>query len=1003
MPSFLRQLLSVLVALGAALVTLPVQSQYTSDIDIYGTPPTSQDAPNVLFVLDNTANWSSAFTSEIAALVASFNGLSNNQFRVGIMMFTESGGGNSGPDGGYVRSSIRLLDSTYRPVAANLLNSLNVNSDKSNGGKTGLTMAEAYYYFSGKAPMSGSNKVKTDYTGNVFGTTQSQAVYGLPGNALGSIGGSPYISPVVSSCARNYIIYISNGAVQENSADTSSASSALTAAYTALGMTRPADITGLSPNGSQSNVADEWARFMKASPQAISTYTVDVNPSSTGQGSGWSALLKSIAGQSGGEYFAVNSSTGGAEISSAIAQIFNHIQAVNSVFSSASLPVSVNARGTYLNQVFMGMFRPNGDNHPRWRGNLKQFQFGYDPATDTLSLVDAAGSPAVSGATGFISPTAKSFWTHTSTFWINQMLGTPATGSDAPDGEVVEKGGIAQGIRDAYGASQTARKIYTCIGCAANTNLATSAATQFVTSTSALTTSLLSVTTTSARDNLINWVRGADNAGDESGPGGTVTVRPSVHGDVLHSRPAVINYGTATGVVVFYGANDGLLRAVNGNQTGAFAGQELWGFLPEEHLGKLARQRSNQPDIRLSVTAMPATVTAASPSPKDYFADGPIGVYQKIATGGVTERVIVYSAMRRGGRVLYALDVTDPQQPVFLWKRTSADLPVLGQTWSEPKVARLRGNANPVIIMGAGYDNLAEDAPTPGTTAMGNAVLVLDAFSGVTIKQFATDRSVPADVALVDSDYDGYVDRAYAVDTGGNVYRVEFETATTSTVANWSIYKLASLTGAGTRKFFYPPDVVLSKNFSALLVGSGDREKPLAGASSDAFFTVYDTRTAKGTPTGGFTPITPRSLGQVGTAQDKTAGCFIPMSTAGEKIVNAPVTVGGVTYFSTNAPSPSTPGSCSANLGVAKVYSAPLFCQVAASQALIGGGLAPSPVTGVVTVNYTIPGTNQSASKLVPFIIGAPNSKQSGIEGSKVTPTIAPTRKRRYWYLENSR
>ena len=28
-------------------------------------------------------------------------------------------------------------------------------------------------------------------------------------------------------------------------------------------------------------------------------------------------------------------------------QIFNQIQAVNSVFSSASLPVSVNARGTY--------------------------------------------------------------------------------------------------------------------------------------------------------------------------------------------------------------------------------------------------------------------------------------------------------------------------------------------------------------------------------------------------------------------------------------------------------------------------------------------------------------------------------------------------------------------------------------------------------------------------------------------------------------------------------
>ena len=68
---------------------------------------------------------------------------------------------------------------------------------------------------------------------------------------------------------------------------------------------------------------------------------------------------------------------------------------------SASLPVSVNARGTFLNQIFMGMFRPDGDALPRWRGNLKQYQFGYDPTTDSLFLSDKNGNPAISGA---ISP-----------------------------------------------------------------------------------------------------------------------------------------------------------------------------------------------------------------------------------------------------------------------------------------------------------------------------------------------------------------------------------------------------------------------------------------------------------------------------------------------------------------------------------------------------------------------------------------------------------------------
>jgi len=77
----------------------------------------------------------------------------------------------------------------------------------------------------------------------------------------------------------------------------------------------------------------------------------------------------------------------------------------------------------------MGMFRPDADSKPCWRGNLKQYKFNYDPATDSLFLSDA-GTPAksaISGTTGFISPTATSFWSSPSTFWKNQLFGTPAT------------------------------------------------------------------------------------------------------------------------------------------------------------------------------------------------------------------------------------------------------------------------------------------------------------------------------------------------------------------------------------------------------------------------------------------------------------------------------------------------------------------------------------------------------------------------------------------------
>lgn len=995
-------------AILSLLVAAPAYAQYSSDIDVYSGSPASTVPPNILFVVDNTANWNSAFTNEIAALVNTFNSLPANKFRVGLMMFTETGSGNSGNDGAYMRSAVRLLDTNYQTKLAALLNSLSSNGDKSNGGKAGVTMAEAYYYFAGKAPYAGNDKAKTDYAGNTTGTTASNAIYAIAGNALASKSGSPYVSPVVDDCQRNYIIYISNGAVQDNASDTSTASNQLSAAYTALTMTRPSDIT-LFPSGSQDGVADEWARFMKKTPQNISTFTLDVDKVTTGQGPGWSAMLKSMAVNSGGEYFSVSSGGTGTEILDALAKILNQIQAVNSVFSSASLPVSVNARGTYLNQIFMGMFRPDGTGLPRWRGNLKQYKFGYEAATDTLFLSDKNDNAAVSGTTGFISPSAVSYWTSSSTFWTNQQMGTPPSSSDSPDGEVVEKGGAAQQIRTAYATSQATRNVFTCISCAANTSLGSSVATQFKDTNTAITTATLGVASAD-RTNLINWVRGTDNNSptDETGPGGTTTIRPSVHGDVLHSRPAVVNYGGTTGVVVFYGSNDGTLRAVNGNQTGTGAGQELWSFIPEEHFSKLNRLRTNSPEVRLSTTVVGATTTASTPTPRDYFVDGPIGVYQKVLTDGTNDKVYLYVGMRRGGRVLYALDVTNPSAPKFLWKKTQSDISLLGQTWSEPKVAKIQGNANPVIIMGAGYDATAEDVTPQGTTTMGNAVLVLDAFTGTVLKTFSTDRSVPSDVSLIDSDFDGYVDRVYAVDVGGNVYRIDLEKTTGSTtssiVGDWGMYKLAALSGTGTRKFFYPPDVVITPTFSAVMVGSGDREKPLATTSTDAFFTIRDTRLPKGTPTTAFTAITAADLGTVGSTESVAAGCQIPMSTSGEKIVNAPVSVGGITYFSTNMPKPTstTSTSCSANLGIAKVYSAPLFCRAATSQVLVGGGLPPSPVTGTVTVSYVSP-TGQTVTKQVPFIIGAPNTKGSGIEGSKVTPIITPIRKRRYWFLENTR
>ena len=1013
MSQSINQKITGFVLLVLSVMAGPSHAQYTSDIDIYSSA-SGGAAPNVLLVLDSSANWNAALKEEcfykdngqvttvkpskgltkggieqcalynvIDALPIGKNDTPN--FNIGLMVFNAT----NVDTGARVIKSFTPLNALGKTALKALVKDLDKNQSPAPTSYA-LAMHEAYRYFTEDTPYSGQRAGTLPYDPLAF----IRSKYALPGG---------------SSCSASYLILIANGPPQNDQMPNDKVKLLLAGLG---GATTPITYpSGTVDAKDAANWTDEYARFLlgqqdagRGVPARITTYTIAVTGASSDKAT-YPAIFNGIAKAGGGDFYEANNVS---KLTLALGDIFNQLQAVNSVFSSASLPVSVNARGTYLNQIFMGMFRPDADARPRWRGNLKQYKFDYDPITDTLFLSDAStpSKSAISASTGFLSPTATSFWTSPSTFWSNQLLGTPASVSDAPDGEVVEKGGVAQRIRSAYSTSQDARNVFTCIACTNKTDLSSQ---QFNTANTTITAADLGLpggSSATERNSLINWVRGSDNAGDENGPGGNVTIRPSVHGDVLHSRPVAVNYGGTTGVVVFYGSNDGTLRAVNGNNdltVGTNSGKEMWSFIPQEHFLKFNRLRVNIPEVRLSTTSSNSTAV-----PKDYFVDGPIGIYQQVLSSGINSKIYIYVAMRRGGRLLYALDVTDPINPKFLWKKTQTDIPVLGQTWSEPKVAKIRGNSNPVIIMGAGYDATAEDAATPGSTTMGNKVLIMDAFDGRILKTFATDRSVPSDVTLVDTDSDGYVDRVYAVDVGGNIYRIDLEKTadsnTTSALVDWSIYKLASVSDGRNRKFFYPPDIVITPNFTAVLVGSGDREKPLVTSSSDAFFTIYDARIGKGAPSATFSPITWANLGTVGSSEDQAAGCKIPMSINGEKIVNAPTSIAGITYFSTNQPMVSSTSCAANNLGIAKVYSAPLFCQTATTQLLKGGGLPPSPTTGIVTVSYPSPlDASITLTKQMPFIISASNTKGSGIEGRKVSPLIVPVRKRRYWFMENTR
>ncbi len=314
-----------------------------------------------------------------------------------------------------------------------------------------------------------------------------------------------YRSPGVG-CARNHIIYLANGSPADNN---NKCAGAVAAARTRTPRESAFRSPKMSSNTDEANWVDEFAAFFNGvadldgiieGAQNITTHTIAVTGASSD--GNFPNFIRWIARQGGGLYQEAQNSD---QIIVAITKILNQIRASNSVFSSASLPVSANTQGTYLNQVYIGMFRPDGNALPRWVGNLKQYQFLYDAQTDSLQLADANKFPAVSSTTGFIDSTRRASGLIRSSFWINVEAASSGkyARSDMPDGEKVEKGGVAQLLRESYLSSASARRIYTCDGysCGSDVDLASAGNSyRFSTANSSLTPSMFGFSSSDTTD-----------------------------------------------------------------------------------------------------------------------------------------------------------------------------------------------------------------------------------------------------------------------------------------------------------------------------------------------------------------------------------------------------------------------------------------------------------------------------------------------------------------------
>lgn len=594
--------------------------------------------------------------------------------------------------------------------------------------------------------------------------------------------------------------------------------------------------------------------------QSVTTYVIDVY--NARQNTEETALFMSMAQQGGGRYFAARSQ---AAILSALKQIVSEIQSVNTAFAAASIPLSTTNRSQNLNEVYIGVFRPSLE--PRWFGNLKKFKIAK--INGVLDLVDSVGTTALNSQTGFLNDCAVSYWTTDSGNWWDQVkigatslldntlinpvprsscVAMPAANtdpwSDLPDGQSVEKGAVASVIRRGNNPPTTV----TAPTWTVNRNIWTRSGASLV---------ALDATNAGSTD-LYNYIRGVDINVDgshvEEKSRATAianAVRPSVHGDVVHSRPLAVNYGT-NDTVIYYGANDGMWRAVDG-----LTGKEKWAFIPSEFLDttKQTRLMQNAPYV-----AFGAAPVAAS-TPKNYLFDGSAGLYQALNN----TKVWLYPTQRRGGRMVHALDVTDSATPTLKWHHGCPNLgnntgctssgttsfDDIGQTWSVPVVTKIRGYSatKPVVVFGGGYDACEDTVPatnpptwtTTCASAKGRAVYVLDAEDGTVVKKFTLSglRGVTAGVSFIDVDNDGYSDYGYVADLGGAIYRLSFigspAAPTPLAKADWTIKKVAYTNGS--RKFMFSPAVTYGGKVTVsgtdvysvyLALGSGDRERPLA-------------------------------------------------------------------------------------------------------------------------------------------------------------------------------
>lgn len=745
---------------------------------------------------------------------------------------------------------------------------------------------------------------------------------------------SRYKSPITSTCQKNHIVLLTDGF--ENAIDNFNASSSRKALYNMSGSCKRGGSGGSDPlclAQIASYLNNEDVSVDIPDNQNIVTHTIGFALKNDDGVIDDDQFLQATATAGGGGYYPSNDYD---ELVEAFKEIINTVSKTSTTFASPAVSVNAFNRTTNRDDLYFTLFKPG--NGPRWAGNFKRFKLVFD-SQGVPSIVDINGAPAIDPQTGFFTETSRSYWSATA------------------DGFDTELGGTASNLFTASTLTAS-RKIYSNL--TTSTNL-TAAGNRVEEDNAEITNVMLGVSSDAEKRNLLMWARGIDvddsygsfNANGEAiGDGSNTDARTSM-AEPLHSQPALVEYGDGNTeeprIVAYVATNNGYLHAFD---TRSDAGTEIFAFIPKELM----------PNLRVAYTNNAA-------NNKMYGLDGNVTSYIKdVNQNGEIEsgdQVIIYVGMRRGGQNYYALDVTNPNAPIYLWTlfggQDSAanggrgDFSELGQTWSTPQVKKIRlgGEDVPVLIFAGGYDVDQDGVSTRTADDVGRGIFIVDAISGNLLWRMGPDTSanltspnmiysIPSDIAAADASGDGYVDHLYVGDMGGQMWRVDIdnnagETASniTSIIDGGRIADLADDTVDSNRKFFYAPDVAILKDISdisylSLIITSGNRAHPLNLDVQDRAFmirdlpilekpTTYETITVNNTVEELF-DTSNNAIGQATEVADRitafnalqnAGGWFFDFdSSIGEKGLTRPLIFQGEAFFATYVPESIAPGEC---------------------------------------------------------------------------------------------